>query len=129
MPRDAQSVQESPLTHLREPHRTARFGLRIRRPQVRVLPSALLKVAGLQVKCSSITRFVRLFTCPILQLVPQRGMEGTLRENSPDTIGSPKELGSTRNDLYPHQTIALAAQRGKAAWVHHRCFLLTLGGE
>src|SRR5918995_4236346 len=42
MPRDAQSAQESPLTHPKEPHRTARFGLRIRRPQVRVLPSALL---------------------------------------------------------------------------------------
>jgi predicted nuclease with RNAse H fold len=38
--------------------------LRIRRSQVRVLPSALEKVTGLQVECSSITRFVRLFTYP-----------------------------------------------------------------
>jgi hypothetical protein len=52
--------------------------LRIRRPQVRVLPSALEKVTGLQVECSSITRFVRLFTYPTLHLVPQRGTQGTL---------------------------------------------------
>src|SRR5918995_3942271 len=49
MPRDAQSAQESPLAHFKEPHRTARFGLRIRRPQVRVLPSALPKVLQMQV--------------------------------------------------------------------------------
>jgi hypothetical protein len=32
----------------------------------------------LQVECSSITRFVRLFTYPTLHLVPQRGTQGTL---------------------------------------------------
>src|ERR671912_742214 len=62
-----------------------RAWLRIRRPQVRVLPSALEKVVSLQVKRNPSIRFVWLFTYPILQLVPQRGTEGTVRGNSPFT--------------------------------------------
>jgi hypothetical protein len=78
MPRDAQSAQKLPLTHVKESHRIARFGLRIRRSQVRVLPSALLKAAGLQQKRTPGTLFVRPFTCSMPQLVPQRGTQGTL---------------------------------------------------
>jgi hypothetical protein len=53
--------------------------LRIRRPQVRVLPSALLKVAGLQQKRTPATLLARPFTCSMPQLVPQRDSEGTVK--------------------------------------------------
>jgi hypothetical protein len=69
--------------------------LRIRRPQVRVLPSAPEKVTGLQQKRSPTTRFIRLLTCPILQLVPQRGAEGTVIEHSPDTMDRERRPTST----------------------------------
>jgi hypothetical protein len=48
MPHSTKTAYKSPLEHLLEPHRTVRIGLRIRRLQVRVLPSALLKLLYLQ---------------------------------------------------------------------------------
>jgi hypothetical protein len=52
--------------------------LRIRRPQVRVLPSAQQETAGLQQKRTPAKLFVRYFTCSMPQLVPQLATEATL---------------------------------------------------